>query len=145
VFNVHESSINNNSLRDEKRLQRSPTPQSFQPSQSKQGNEELVDHILRAVMGEFQEKPIFEEMHDTDIPFELEQHKESSPSRELLNGFQSSRTLIETHDFWVEQHMQATPRVRPLPRGSTHTCTQLHLHSQTPSPKMETSFEELCL
>jgi hypothetical protein len=44
VFSVHESSTNINSLRDEKKLQRSPTPQSFQPSQSKHGNEEeLVD------------------------------------------------------------------------------------------------------
>jgi hypothetical protein len=44
VFNVRESNTNNNSLRDEERLQRSPTPQSFQPSQLEQGNEEkLVD------------------------------------------------------------------------------------------------------
>jgi hypothetical protein len=44
VFSVHESNTNNNSLKDEERLQRNPTPQSFQASQLEQGNEEkLVD------------------------------------------------------------------------------------------------------
>jgi hypothetical protein len=39
VFSVHESNTNNNSLRDDEKLQRSPTPQSFQPSQLEHGNE----------------------------------------------------------------------------------------------------------
>jgi hypothetical protein len=146
VFIVHESSNNNNNLRDEKRLQRSPTPQSFQPSQSEQGNEkELIDQILKVVMEELQEEPNFEEIHGIEIPFESKQHEESFPSFELPNDFQSLRILIEMCNFWVEQHMQVTPRVRPLPWGSTCTRTQLLLHSQTPSPKMEASFEKLRL
>jgi hypothetical protein len=55
-------------------------------------------------MEELQEKPILEEMHDIDIPFESEQQEESSPSLELLNDFQSLRTLVEMHDFSMEQH-----------------------------------------
>ncbi len=38
VFSVHENSTNNNSLKDDEKLQKSPTPQSFQPSQLKHGN-----------------------------------------------------------------------------------------------------------
>jgi hypothetical protein len=33
VFSVHENSTNNDSLKDDEKLQRRPTPQSFQPSQ----------------------------------------------------------------------------------------------------------------
>lgn len=44
VHNVHDSSISNNSLREEERLQTSPTPQSFQLSQLEQVDEgEIID------------------------------------------------------------------------------------------------------
>ncbi len=129
VFNVHEISVNCKSLRDEERLQRSPTPQRFQPSQLEHRNEKkLVDYILKAIMKELQEEPILEKMHDIDIPFELEQQEESFPSLELLDDLQLPRTLVEMHNFWVEQHMQVAPTVRLSLWGSTCTCTQLTMH-----------------
>jgi hypothetical protein len=79
-------------------------------------------------MKELQEEPILEKMHDIDIPFELEQQEEFFPSLELLDDLQSLGTLVEMHDFWVEQHMQVAPTVRLSLWGSTRTCTQLTMH-----------------
>jgi hypothetical protein len=53
-------------------------------------------------MEEVQEEPIFEEMHDTNIPFESEQREDYFPSFELLHNFQPSKTLTKMHNFWVE-------------------------------------------
>jgi hypothetical protein len=65
VHNVHDSNISNNSLREEERLQQSPTPQSFQLSQLKQVDEgELIDQTWGQSWKSFKKNPIFDEVQE---------------------------------------------------------------------------------
>lgn len=47
-----------------------------------------------------------------------EEVEDSQESIDLLESIHSPRTLQEMRDFWANQHVESSHRIKPLPRGT---------------------------